>query len=533
MSISTWKIFAAAAAFSLPLAVAGNISTSASAEKVLRVVMHSDLKIVDPIWTTAYMSRNYGYMVYDTLFAMDDKLNIKPQMVDSFSVSDDKTTYTFKLRSGLRWHDGQPVTAEDAIASIKRWGEKDSMGQMLMKFTSKMEATDANTIKYVLKEPFGLALMALAKPSSNVPFIMPKRIAATPSKEQIKEYVGSGPFIFKRETWKPGDKAVFVKNEAYKPRSETPSWASGAKKVMVDKVEWISMPDHQTAVNALLEGEIDLMESPPADLYSLIEAEPEKIALVNLNPLGLQYMFRINHLHPPFDNVKIRRAALAAINQEDFLKATIGNPKYYKTCAAMFICGTPLATSAGADIVMKSDFALAKKLLKEGGYDGTPVVIMQSTDVDSLNNLAPVAAQALKQAGFKVDLQAIDWQTLVSRRSKREKPSEGGWNIFMTAWTAADILNPIMAAGFNASCDKAWFGWPCDAEMEKLRDAFVRTADPAEQKAIAEKIQIRAMEVVTHAHAGQWFRPSAWRKDRISGVLAGPAPFFWNIEKKG
>jgi peptide/nickel transport system substrate-binding protein len=264
---------------------------------------------------------------------------------------------------------------------------------------------------------------------------------------------------------------------------------------------------------------------------TLLEDEKDTISVVNLNPLGLQYMFRLNHLHPPFNNVKIRRAALAAINQLDFLKAAIGNPKYYKTCAAMFMCGTPLATTKGADIVMKSDYALARKLLKEGGYDGTKIVLMHSTDVDSLSRLAPVAAQALRKGGFNVDMQSMDWQTLVSRRSKREIPSEGGWNVFMTAWVAADILNPIMAAGFGAGCEKAWFGWPCDAKMEKLRDEFI-AASPAEQPAVAEKIQVRAMEVVTHAHMGQWYRPSAWRKDRLSGVLEGPVPFFWNIAKK-
>ena len=522
-SLKRWLLAAV-----MPLAM---VAGAAQADNTLRVVMHSDLKIVDPIWTTAYMSRNYGYMVYDTLFAMDDKLNIKAQMVDSYSISDDELTYTFKLRGGLRFHDGAEVTSADVIASLQRWGKKDSMGQKLMEFTAGMTADSANSFTIKLKKPFGLTLMALAKPSSNVPFIMPKRVADTPADKQISEFVGSGPFIFNAAAWKPGDTVVFDKNMAYVPRGGTPSWAAGGKNVKVDRVEWVSMPDQQTAVNALIAGEIDYIESPPTDLLVLLEEEKETISVVNLNPLGLQYMFRLNHLHPPFDNVKVRRAALAAINQEDFLKAAIGNPKYYKPCAAMFMCGTPLATDKGADIVMRSDIPLAKKLLQEGGYDGMKIVLMHSTDVDSLSRLAPVAAQALRKAGFDVDMQSMDWQTLVSRRAKKEKPSEGGWNVFMTAWVAADILNPIMAAGFGAGCDKAWFGWPCDAKMEELRNEFI-AAKPADQPAVAEKIQVRAMEVVTHAHAGQWYRPSAWRKDRLSGVLEGPVPFFWNISKQ-
>ena len=210
------KSLVAAAAMT---AVAGG----ASADSTLRVVMHSDLKIVDPIWTTAYMSRNYGYMVYDTLFAMDEDTKIHPQMVEKYSVGGpNNLTYTFTLRDGLMFHDGAPVTSADVIQSIKRWGGKDSMGQMLMKFTKEMKAVDDKTFQLILNEPFGLVLVALGKPSSNVPFIMPKRVADTPKDTQISEYVGSGPFVFDAANWKPGDKAVFRKNSAYRPRVGKP-----------------------------------------------------------------------------------------------------------------------------------------------------------------------------------------------------------------------------------------------------------------------------------------------------------------------
>ena len=525
------KLTAAAAVLAAPLGLTAAIP--ANAETTLRVVMHSDLKIVDPIWTTAYMSRNYGYMVYDTLFALDSDLSVQPQMMESVSVSDDKLTYTMKLRPGLTWHDGAEVIADDIIASIKRWGDKDSFGQQLLEFTADMTAVDKDTVRLTLKEPYGLVLAALSKPSSNVPFMMPARIAATPSGEQIKEYVGSGPFVFEKDEWKPGDKSVFSKFAGYKPRAEAPSWTSGGKVVKVDRVEWISMPDHQTAVNALIAGEIDYMEAPPHDLLPLLEPE-EDIRLHLINTLGNQYMFRMNWLHPPFNNQKIRQAALWSLKQEDFLQAVIGDPNYYKVCPAMFLCGTPLATDKGGEIMVKQDIEKAKALLKEAGYDGTPVVVMQSTDVGVLNNLGPVAADSLKKAGFNVDLQAIDWQTLVSRRSKKEKPSEGGWNVFMTSWSAIDILNPIMAAGFSAKCEgKSWFGWPCDEKMEELRTAFATETDAAKQKALGEQIQVRALEIGTHGHAGQWLQPIAYRQDMISGVLDAPLPLQWNIEKKG
>lgn len=502
-----------------------------SAETTLRVVMHSDLKIVDPVWTTAYMSRNYGYMVYDTLFALDSKLHIQPQMVEDYSVSDDKLTYTMTLRDGLMFHDGAPVTAADAVASLKRWGKKDGMGQMLMEYTANLSAVNDKTMKLVLKKPFGLVLDALSKPSSNVPFIMPKRVADTPADEQIKDHTGSGPFIFKEDEWKPGDRTVFVKNPHYKARSEPSSWMAGSKAVNVDRVEWISIKDHQTAVSALLAGEIDYMESVPHDLLPLLESDPNVQTAV-LNPLGNQYMYRMNHLHPPFDDVRMRRAAMWAVNQKDFLQGVIGNPKYYKECAAMFFCDTPLATDKGAEIMMRSDYAKSKALLKEAGYDGTPIVLMHSTDLNVLANLAPVAKQNLERGGFKVDMQSMDWQTLVSRRSKKDAPGKVGWNIFMTSWQSLDILNPIMAAGYRANCNKAWFGWPCDIpNMEVLRKAFAEEPDPAQQKAIAEAIQVRAMEFGTHGHAGQWLGVTAWRKDLISNVPDAPLPVQWGISK--
>jgi peptide/nickel transport system substrate-binding protein len=520
-------LLAAAAGLSAMLAAGG--APPAAAETTLRVVMHSDLKIVDPIWTTAFISRNYGYMVYDTLFALDEHLEVRPQMVETYTVSDDNLKYSFTLRDGLKWHDGADVTAEDAIASIQRWGQNDAMGQLLLEFVESIQAVDERTFELILKEPYGLVLASLAKPSSNVPFMMPKRIAETPASEQISKYVGSGPFVFARDEWEPGVKAVFTKFEGYQPRSEPPSWAAGGKEAKVDRVEWVWIPDMQTAVNALVNGEIDVIESPSHDLLPILEAD-ESVELFDYNPLGNQYMFRMNWLHPPFDNQKIRQAAIAALNQEDFLKAVIGDPTYYKTCPAMFMCDTPFATDAGAEMLMSSDVEKSKQLLEEAGYDGTPVVLMHSTDLGVLANLAPVAKQLLERGGFTVEMQSMDWQTVVSRRAKKEPPSEGGWNAFLTSWVAADVVNPIGYAGLKASCENAWFGWPCDDTLEALRLDFAKAVDLARQKELAEQMQLRALEVGTHGYVGQWYQPMAHR-DSVEGLLQGPAPFFWNISK--
>ncbi|MCW5730405.1 MAG: ABC transporter substrate-binding protein [Alphaproteobacteria bacterium] len=522
----------AIAGTALGAAVLFTPTTGAQAQNTLRVVMHSDLKILDPIWTTAYIVRNHGYMIYDTLFSMDEKLDVKPQMVDKYEVSGDKLTYTFTLRDGLKFHDGNPVTTDDVIASLRRWGAKDSMGQKLLSFVKDFEKVDAKTFKLVLKEPYGLVLQSLGKPSSNVPFIMPKRVAETDPNTQISDFIGSGPFVFAKDEWRPGNKTVYTKFADYKPRSEPSSGLAGGKVVKVDRVEWLSMPDHQTAVNALIAGEIDFIEAPPHDLVPVLKAE-KSIELVTWNPLGNQYTMRLNHLHKPFDNPKVRQAVTVVLNQEDFLKAVVGDPDYYKVCKAMFICGTPLESTAGMDGLLESKFDVARKMLQEAGYDGTPIVLMHSTDLQVLTNLAPVAKSLMERAGFKVDMQSMDWQTLVARRAKKDPPTAGGWHAFLTSWVSADILNPVMAGFMNSACDKAMFGWPCDEQMEKIRDDFSRESDPAKQKALAEAAQKRAMEVVTHIHLGQWYLAGAARKGVVAGIPTAPAPVFWNVSKTG
>src|SRR5438128_1440376 len=502
----------------------------AQAETTLRVVMHSDLKIVDPIWTTAYIVRSHGYLNYDTLFSMDAKGDIKPQMVDKTDVSGDKLTYTITLRDGLAWHDGKPVTAEDCVASIKRWAAKDSMGQKMMGFVKDFQVVNAKTFKILLKEPTGLVLGALGKPSSNVPFMMPKRVAETDPNTQISDFTGSGPFIFKKEEWKPGDKAVYAKFDKYKPRAEAPSGLAGGKVAKVDRVEWKWIPDHQTAINALLAGEVDMLESPPHDLYPVLKAD-SNVRLFSGNPLGNQYTFRFNTLHKPFDNPKIRQAVFHAFNQEDFLKGVIGDPAYYKTCKSFFPCGSPFGSTKALEGLLDSNFEKSRAMLKEAGYDGTPVVLMNSTDLAVLNNLAPVAKSLLERAGFKVDMQSMDWQTLVSRRAKKDPPTAGGWHAFLTSWVSADILNPVMAGFLNSACDRAMFGWPCDQEMETLRDQFARETDPAKQKTIAEAVQVRLVQYPTHIPLGQWYGAVAVRKNVI-GMIEAPVTAFWNIEIK-
>ncbi len=519
----------AAAAIAAGLVV-GATGPALAQSKVLKFVQNGNLTILDPIWTTAYVTRNHGYLIYDTLFASNEKNEVQPQMVDKYEVSADKTVWTFTLRDGLEWHDGKPVTSEDCIASIKRWGARDAMGLKLMDFVKEFKEVSPKTFQMVLKEPYGLVLDSLGKPSSQVPFMMPKRVADTDPFKQIDSQIGSGPFVYVNAESKAGEKHVYSKNAKYKPRSEAPSGLAGGKVVKVDRVEIIEMPDVQTQVNAMLAGEIDLLEQPPHDLIPILKKD-KGVTMVDWNPLGHQFIIRFNHMQPPFNNPKVRLAALYSMRQEDYLKATVGEAEYYKVCGAVFVCGTPNAVDAPNGMFIKPDFEKSKALLKEAGYDGTPIVLMQSTTLPVLTNTAPVTKQLLEQGGFKVDMQSMDWQTLVTRRTNKNPPKEGGWNVFHTFSVAADIMNPIATSYMVAQGDKSWFGWPVDPEMEKIRDAYAKEPDPVKAKALATAVQNRALETAQYGWLGQWYGPGAMRSN-VSGWLKAPVPVMWNIEKK-
>ena len=509
----------------------GGLPQAGAAGGTLRVIPHADLKNTDPIWTTAYITRNHGYMIYDTLFALNETLEPQPQMVETWKVSSDGLSYTFTLRAGLQWHDGTPVRAADCVASISRWGKRDGMGQKLLEFTKALDVVDDRTFTLTLKEPYGLVLQSLGKLSSNVPFMMPERFAQTDAFTQIPENIGSGPFKFVKEEWVPGSKVVYVRNPDYVPRAEPPSFASGGKRVLVDRVEWLYIPDAATAQAALAAGEVDYYETPPIDLLPLMEKSPD-ITIAVVDPLGTQGWLRPNHLHPPFNDQRARQALLWMVKQEDYLRAVVGDQKFWRTCGAYFMCGAPLETDVGSEALMQQDFEKAKRLMQEAGYKGEPIILMDPTDIPILHGATLVTAQMLRKIGVNVQVQAMDWSTLTSRRAEKKPPAEGGWHLFHTWATGADVSSPVNNIGVSGGCEaKAWFGWPCDERLEKLRDAWARASEPAKQKEIATELQRVAYDVVPYVNFGQWFLPTAYRKN-LQGVIVSPVAFFWNIAKQ-
>ena len=525
------RLLRMAAATSVVLCLANPSARAEPAQTTLRFIPQADLRSIDPIWTTAYVTRNFGYLVFDTLFALDKDFKPQPQMVDHWKVSDDKLTYTFTLRDGLKWHDGQPVRAADCIASIERWGRRDPFGQKMMEAVAEIKPVDDKTFSIKLKTPFPLLINALGKLSSNVPFMMPERLAKTDPFKQIPEAIGSGPFKFVKSEWVPGNKAVFVKNTEYVPREEPPSFASGGKVAKVDRVEWLYIPDSATASAALNSGEADWYEQPPTDLLPVFAGNPD-VVVATVDPLGNQGILRFNHLLPPFDNVKLREAVLNLVNQKDYMQAAAGDPRYWKTCVALFGCGTPFATEAGAAVLLKGpNPAAAKQLIAASGYKGEKIVLLDATDQPIVHAQALVTLAMLRQAGLNVELQAMDWGTLITRRALKAPIDQGGWNIFHTWISAPDLLSPAVNAALRANDGKAWFGWPTDPKLEGLIDQWFKAPDFAAQKQLAADIQTEAYQGdVPYVPTGQFVAPTAYRKN-LHGIIIAPVVFFWNVEK--
>jgi peptide/nickel transport system substrate-binding protein len=503
---------------------------AAQAEKVLKVVPHADLRIVDPHTSTATISLMHGQMIYDQLFAWDSKLVPKPQMVDKYEVSSDRLVYSFTLRSGLKFHDGQKVTTRDVIASVKRWMVRDVLGQAMAPFVEEWQAVDDNTFVLRLKQPFGFVETALAISAGLAPVIMRAEDAATDPFKNISTTVGSGPFRFVAAEWNPGAKTVYEKNPDYVPRSEPPDGNAGGKIAKVDRVEWIVLPDPFTKSSAIQSGEVDIIDSLPNDQIPILEKAPG-IVLDRTSSLPSIGYARPNHLYPPFDNPKARQAFALAVNQEEYLSAAFGDERWWRSCYSFFVCGSPNETTAGSEPYQKQDIPRAKELLKEAGYNGEKVVLIATHEIASIGALGDVTANNLRKIGMNVETADSDWGTLVARRAKKEPPAQGGWNVFHTTSGGVSVHNPVTNFTVDSGCGRTnWFGWPCDEQAEKLRFGYMTAPDDAARKAALVALHQRLWESLPTILVGSYVTPYAARKN-IRGILKSNPIVFWNVEK--
>jgi peptide/nickel transport system substrate-binding protein len=525
------ELFKTAGAASVASLVAPRLSPAATSSKTLRFVAQADLPNLDPVVGTQLVVRNASLLVYDMLYGCDSQGMPQPQMVEGHTLSADQRSWTFRLREGLMFHDKTPVLARDCVASLQRWMARDSLGRRLKRQTDALDVLSDREFRFRLNKPFPLMTFALGKNKTNVPVMMPERIAGTDPFKIVPDYIGSGPLSFKRDEWMVGSRAVFERFAGYRPRPEPADWLAGGKAMLLDRVEWVAMPDAGTAASALQNGEIDWWEQPVNDLVPLLKRNPS-IRVDIADPLGNIGVLRMNHLHPPFNDVRARRAVQIAFSQRDAMQAVVGNDEtLWKAAPSFFTPGTPLYTEAGGDaLVGERRYDEAKRLLAEAGYKGQPVVLLVPADLPAAKAQGDVSAELLRRIGMTVDYQSLDWGTIGARRASKEPVGKGGWSIFFTWSGGATCVDPAGYAALDTSGDGAWFGWPKSELVEAEINAWYEAPDLAAQKSAIEGINRASMDFVTFIPTGFFLTNTAWRSN-VHGIVKAPFPVFWNVHK--
>ncbi len=502
-----------------------------AAQRTLRFVPQADVAILDPMVTTGLVNRNHGFMVWDTLYGVDEQSQVQPQMLTGHVVADDGKRWTMTLRDGLRFHDGEPVRGRDVVASLRRWAARDAFGVSLFANVDELSAPDDKTVLWRLKQPFPMLPEALGKVGAIVAFIMPERLAQTDSALPVKEIVGSGPFRFQADQHVSGSLLVYTKFEGYVPRPEgKPSLLAGPKIVNFDRVEWQVIPDSATAAAALDRGEVDWWDQPIADLLPQLRRNPA-LTVELLDSVGNVGVLRFNQIQPPFDNPAIRRAVLSALSQQDYMTAVAGDDHtLWRDKVGFFAPSGVMANDAGmAALDGPRDVAGAKKAILDAGYKGEKVLLMGPGDFPVINAMSEVTADLFRRLGLNLDYAVMDWGSMLRRMASRETPERGGYNAFCTYSAGVTQLNPSAHNFIRGSGDKATFGWARSPRLEELRDQWFNAPDAAAQKAIGVEMQRQCFIDVPYIPLGVFYQPTAYSKT-LSGILKG-LPLFWNVRR--
>ena len=503
----------------------------AQASRTLRFVPQADAAILDPIITTGLVNRNHGFLVFDTLYGVDQAFRIQPQMVQGHVIEDDGRTWVMTLRPQLRFHDNEPVRARDVVASLRRWGSRDAFGSSLFSIVDELSAPDDHTVRWRLKQAFPLLAESLGKVGAVVAFIMPERLAATDSALPVKELIGSGPFRFRSDQHVPGARLVYERFDGYVPRPEgQPSLLAGPKQVNFDRVEWQIIPDAATAAAALQQGEIDWWDQPIFDLLPSLKRN-RNLTVEVLDPIGNVGVLRFNHTLPPFNNPAIRRAVLGAVSQRDVMTAVAGNDQtLWRDQVGFFAPGSVMESTEGmAALNGPRDLAASRRALQEAGYRSEKVLLMAPTDFPVINAMSEVTADLFRKLGMDVEYAAMDWGSMLRRMGNREAPERGGYNAFCTYSPGVTQLNPSAHNFLRGSGDKATFGWSASPRLEELRDAWFTAPDVAAQKRIGVQAQAQAFIDVPYVPLGVFYQPTAYKKE-LAGVMKG-LPLFWNVRR--
>ncbi len=498
--------------------------------RTLRFVPQADPAILDPIVTTGLVTRNHAFLIFDTLYGVDEQFRPQPQMVEGHTTQPDGLRWTMTLRDGLRFHDGQPVLARDVVASLKRWGARDTFAASLFAVVDDVSAPDDKTIVWRLKSPFPLLTDCLGKVGSSNAFIMPERLARTDPFTALREMVGSGPFRFDTAEYVPGSRVVYERFADYRARPEPASLLAGGKIAHFGRVEWQTIPDSATAAAALQRGEVDWVEQPLVDLLPQLQRD-RNLKVEVTDPTGAAAVMRFNQLHPPFDNPEIRRIVLGAVDQSEFMRAVVGDDRsLWKDHCGFFPPGSPMANDEGmAALTGPRDIAASAKALRAAGYDGAPVTMMAPTDFPAIQAMSEVTRDLLTKLGMNVDYLAMDWGSDLRRMNNREVPSKGGYNLFCSYSPGITQYTPAAHTFLRGTGEKGPFGWSRSPELERLRAEWLVAPDDAARLSIAKQMQRQAFIDVPYVPLGLFFQPTAYKTD-LTGIIQGP-PLFWNVRR--
>ena len=523
------RTFVRSSAAAAAVLLSSHTRAQTSRARTLRFVPQANLTVLDPIFTSTSVTRSHGYLIYDTLFGIAGDDSFRPQMAEGYSSEKDGRTYLIRLRDGLKFHNGEPVRAQDCAASLRRWTARDVVGQTVAQFVDDWSVQDDRTIRITLKQALPIFMELVAKGGASVPFIMPEHVAATDPYKPVTETVGSGPFKFVKAEFVAGARIIYERNADYAPRQEPPDGTAGGKVVFFDRVEWQVIPDSATAAAALQAGEVDWYEQVQPDLVPLLRRNPNITVDLALST-GYMGLLRFNQLVAPFDNVAVRRAVMMAVDQSDYMAALTGNdPGAYRTCKSMLTCGTPYAREIGA-AVMPGDLDKARAALEEAGYRGEKVIILHPVDLASIAPMDDVTFDLLKKLGMNAELAASDFGTVTQRRTSKAPIEKGGWSILHT-WGPASVMGTPLANQFMRGLGATGFpGWAADDKIEQLIRQWVLASTTAERNALTDAIQARAFETVPMIPLGQFQIHTAFAKD-VVGHTRFDGALFWNLRR--
>ncbi len=457
---------------------------------VLKAAMIGEPPTLDLHTTTATIVQQITWHVYEGLYTYDRTYSAIPLLAEGHAVSDNGKTYTFRLRRGVKFHNGKELTSADVVPSLKRWGRLATPGKQFWKNVEGVDAKDPYTVVMYLKDTSGALLMGLARPNNGA-VIYPREIVEAAGDNPVSEYVGTGPYRFV---------------EGF----------GGKRTAYLDEILFIPVPDVAVRQAGVETGEYHYVQQLQQDMYERVKNAPGVVAGI-IKPEGWPTAV-LNHKQGLMTDKRIRQAFQAALDMQEIMAAGFGDKAFYRLDPGLSFPEQPQWHSkAGGELYNQKNPARAKKLLQETGYSGQPVRWITTKEYQWMYKNAIVAKQQLEAVGFKIDLQVVDWATLVQRRNKPEV-----FDVFSTGIT----FNPEPAFATSVACN--WPGWWCTEEKEKLMEALSRESDPKKRKAIWEKVQQIFYEDVGRIKFGDEFGLVAYRKE-LQGFRPTNETNFWNV----